>query len=60
MKTTFKADPIDVMKYSDAILEIVDNQEEFTRGDLQGAVQAVVMTILIEAQKKCYEQSEQK
>jgi len=60
MKPPFKADPRDVMKYSDDILEIVDNQEEFTRGDLQGAIEAVVMNILIEVQKKQYKQATQK
>jgi len=60
MKPPFKADPSDVMKYSDTILEIIDHQEEFTRGDLQGGIEAVVMTILIDTQKKCYKQLVQK
>jgi hypothetical protein len=47
-------DPIKIHKYSDKILEIIDNQDNFTRGDLQGAVEAVVMNIIIdiEAEKK--------
>jgi hypothetical protein len=60
MKPPFKADPRDVMKYSDAILEVVDNQDEFTRSDLQGAIEAVMMNILIDVQKKYYKKSIQK
>ena len=47
-------DPIKVHKYSDKILEIIDNKDELTRGDLQGAIEAVVMNIIseIEADKK--------
>jgi hypothetical protein len=39
-------DPIIVLKYSDKILDIVDNRDEFTRGDLQGAIEAIVLTII--------------
>ena len=39
-------DPIIVLKYSDKILDIVDNRGEFTRGDLQGAIEAIVLTII--------------
>ena len=37
------------MKYSDNILNIIDNASEFTRGDLQGAVEAQIMMLLDEA-----------
>jgi hypothetical protein len=39
-------DPIIVLNYSDKILDIVDNRDEFTRGDLQGAIEAIVLTII--------------
>jgi hypothetical protein len=39
-------DPIKVFKYSDKILDIIDNRDEFTRGDLQGAIEAIVLTII--------------
>lgn len=45
-------DPIRVLKYSGKILEIVDNRDEFTQGDLQGAIEAVVMNIIIEIEAK--------
>jgi len=35
-----------IRKYSDDILNIVDNQDEFTRSDLQGAIDAIVINIL--------------
>jgi hypothetical protein len=35
-------------KYEDAILELIDNQNKFTRSDLQGAVSALVSKIRIE------------
>ena len=46
-------DPIRVSEYSDKILEIIDNSADYTRSDLQGAVDAVVMSIIseIEAEK---------
>lgn len=37
-----------VNKYSDEILEIVDNRDEFTRSDLQGIIDAIVLKILKE------------
>lgn len=40
-----------MFKYSDKILDIIDNLEEFTRGDLQGAIEAQMMMIISEAQK---------
>ena len=42
-------DQIQVLNYSDKILEIIDNREDFTRGDLQGAVEAVIMNIITES-----------
>lgn len=35
-----------INQYTDEILEIMDNQDEFTRSDLQGIVDALVMKIL--------------
>ena len=35
-----------VVQYESRILELIDDQDKFTRSDLQGAVQAVVMNIL--------------
>lgn len=32
--------------FSDEILNIIDNSEEFTRSDLQGAIDAIVIKIL--------------
>jgi hypothetical protein len=37
-----------VMEYENEILELIDNQDEFTRSDLQGAAMAVVMKIMRE------------
>ena len=37
-----------MLKYSDEILEVVDNQNEFTRSDLQGRIEAIVLNILTE------------
>jgi len=41
-----------VNEYSDEILELIDNREEFTRSDLQGIVEALVMKILKDGGKK--------
>lgn len=35
-----------VNQYSSQILTLIDNQEELTRGDLQGGVEAVVLQII--------------
>jgi len=35
-----------INELSDDILEVIDNQDEFTRSDLQGIVQAIVVNIL--------------
>ena len=37
-----------MLKYSDEILEVVDHQNEFTRSDLQGRIEAIVLNILTE------------
>ena len=34
-----------VNQYSDEILEVIYNQEQFTTSDLQGVVEAIVMKI---------------
>lgn len=41
-------DPKIVMKYSNRILEIIDERDQYTRGDLQGVVEAVVIRIIEE------------
>ncbi len=35
-----------INEFENAILELIDNQEKFTRSDLQGAVEALVIKIL--------------
>ena len=45
-----------MLEASDKILEIVDNADEFTRGDLQGAIEAQMM-ILIATTKKLVEEN---
>jgi hypothetical protein len=45
-------DPLKIMKYSNKILEIVDNRAEFTRGDFQGAIEADVTNIIIDIEGK--------
>jgi hypothetical protein len=35
-----------MLKYSDKILAIFDRHEEMTRSDLQGAIEAAVLSIL--------------
>lgn len=37
-----------VNKYSNEILEVIANRDEFTRSDLQGVVEAIVMNIVNE------------
>lgn len=41
-------DPLKVMKYSNKILEIVEHKDDFTTSDFQGAIEAVVMNIIID------------
>jgi len=33
-------------EFEDEILELIDNQDDYTRSDLQGRVSAIVMNIL--------------
>ncbi|MDR3460411.1 MAG: hypothetical protein P4N60_23525 [Verrucomicrobiae bacterium] len=40
-----------MLKYSDKILAVVDRKDEFSRGDLQGSIEAIVLSILNEKQK---------
>ena len=35
-----------VSKYSDKILNIIDNRDDFTRSDLQGVIEAIVIDII--------------
>jgi hypothetical protein len=37
-----------MLKYSSRILEVIDNREQYTRGDLQGSIEAIVLNILRE------------
>jgi hypothetical protein len=47
-------DPIRVSKYSNRILDLIDNSNDYTRSDLQGLVDVVVINIIaeVEAEKK--------
>lgn len=49
---TSKKDVLQVLKYSDLILEIIDEQEVYTRSDLQGVVEAIVIKIITETRKE--------
>ncbi len=40
-----------VNKYENEILELVDNQDEYTRSDLQGRVMAIIMQTIEETKK---------
>ena len=37
-----------MLKYSDQILELVDQRDDFMRGDLQARCEAIVMSLLQE------------
>lgn len=37
-----------VKKYGAMILELIDNQDDYTRSDLQGRVSAIIMNIIRE------------
>jgi hypothetical protein len=39
------------MKYSDEILDLVDNQDEYTRSDLQGRSEAIILCVIHECKK---------
>jgi hypothetical protein len=43
-----KEELLKVMEYSNEILEIIDNRDDFTRSDLQGIVDAIVHKIITE------------
>jgi hypothetical protein len=43
-------DPMKIVKYSDKILEIIEHKDHFSNGDLQGAIEAVVVTIITETE----------
>lgn len=44
-------DIILINKYSDKILDIVENRDEFTHSDLQGAIQAQLLMLTREARQ---------
>jgi hypothetical protein len=39
-------------KFENQILELIDQQDDFTRSDLQGEVQVIVMNIVREARQR--------
>lgn len=43
--------PLLTSKYEDEILDLIDNQDEYTRSDLQGIVTALVNKIMNEGFK---------
>lgn len=43
--------PLLTSKYEDEILDLIDNQDEYTRSDLQGIVTALVNKIMMEGFK---------
>jgi hypothetical protein len=45
-------DPLRVQQYSDKILEIVEHEDDFSRSDFQGAIEAVVMNIIMDIEGK--------
>lgn len=47
-----KEETIRVVQYESEILNLIDNQDKFTRGDLQGQVQAIVMKIIGETRSQ--------
>ena len=38
----------EVLSWSDEILDVIDHADEYTRGDLQGVIEAIVMKIIRE------------
>ena len=40
-----------ISKYENEILELVDNQDDFTRGDLQGVAMGIVNKLIIDIEK---------
>lgn len=51
MQSTIK-DKFPVLYYSSEILEIIDNVDEFDRGDLQGAIEAQLMMLIKQVENK--------
>jgi len=47
-----KKDLIKQLYFEEEILNLIDNQDNLTRGDLQGIVSVLVKKIFIEARKK--------
>ncbi len=41
-----------ISQFEDDILELIDNQDEFTRSDIQGAAMAIVLRILAAGKKQ--------
>ena len=37
-----------IIEYSSEILEVIDNVDQFTRSDLQGVIEAIVLKIIVE------------
>ena len=52
--------PLLTSKYEDEILDLIDNQDEFTRSDLQGIVTVLVYKIMQEGFKIIRDQEKQK
>ena len=44
-----------LMMYSSQILEVIDNRDDFPRGDLQGVVEAIVLNLLNGNHQSMYE-----
>jgi len=40
-----------MFEYEDKILDIIDNKDDFTRGDLQGAIEAQLSMLIKEAKE---------
>jgi len=43
---------LEVLQYSSEVLDIIDNQDDFDRSDLQGAVEALVYKIMKKSREK--------
>lgn len=52
--------PLLTSKYEDEILDLIDNQDEYTRSDLQGIVTVLVNKIMNEGFKIISDQEKQK
>jgi len=51
MGVNLMINPMLTSKYEDEILNLIDNQDEYTRSDLQGIVTALVNKIMTEGYK---------